>query len=820
MGDASETPLPVELEKAVERFDKRETRAIKAEGPAAQRSALAIAEKCLPDFAAGLTQGLAIKKVPSVHREFLATIRGLPVDVLALAILQSSLHSIAQRENFIEAAIRIGGQIGAECYARALTEHAPKRARLIASYARTKSNVASRRKAARTAAARANFKTKDWERTNCLLAGSWAIDKLCKILPGTFTVEGKAEHQFLTITKAAEAYADYIVTEVILKNPVWLPRPELPLPWTGWNDGGISDKRLTHHLNVMRSGHKQTRTAVSNAIRDGSMRPTLGALNSLQSVAWKINTRVLNVLHACVANKIEVPGLPSTTQIGAPEAARTWEDMDDDERKIWKRQTDEIRQANTRSKGSRVLLAEDLQTADMLDKHERFYTAMNMDWRGRVYSLASFNFQRDDRVRALFRFADGKPISEDGIYWLKVHVANHCDFDQISKRPFNERVGWVERNIAKITSVAKEPLRDRWWTEADNPFLFLAACMELEAALAEGVGYISHLPVSFDGACNGLQHLCAMTGAPEGKLVNLEPGPEPQDVYQSVADLVKKRLNTDLKDPTKRALARMCLDYVWAPDAPGRPRKTVKPSVMTYFYSSTRFGMTEQLRDDTMRPLEMDVLRKKLKVHPFGQDKGHAASKYLVQHIRACIEDVVKRPARAMAFLQSLARALAFEDKPVRWTTPAGLPWINRYHKSLIKPVRLWLHEFGVNTVSLADGYEQKIDRNKAANGVAPNFVHALDAAHLMLTVNAAVAEGITSIATVHDSYSCLPSQAARFRKIIREEFVRMYEKHDVLDEVYEQACDDLGVERLPFGLPDRGPLDIKAVLDAEYAFA
>jgi DNA-directed RNA polymerase len=43
------------------------------------------------------------------------------------------------------------------------------------------------------------------------------------------------------------------------------------------------------------------------------------------------------------------------------------------------------------------------------------------------------------------------------------------------------------------------------------------------------------------------------------------------------------------------------------------------------------------------------------------------------------------------------------------------------------------------------------------------------------------VAEGITSIAAVYDSFGCPPSRAERFRKIIREQFVRMYEEHDVL---------------------------------------
>jgi DNA-directed RNA polymerase len=58
----------------------------------------------------------------------------------------------------------------------------------------------------------------------------------------------------------------------------------------------------------------------------------------------------------------------------------------------------------------------------------------------------------------------------------------------------------------------------------------------------------------------------------------------------------------------------------------------------------------------------------------------------------------------------------------------------------------------------------------------------------LLRTVNAAVAEGIRSIATVHDSFGCLPSRAERFRKIIREQFVKMYEEHDVLAQVLEHG--------------------------------
>ena len=87
------------------------------------------------------------------------------------------------------------------------------------------------------------------------------------------------------------------------------------------------------------------------------------------------------------------------------------------------------------------------------------------------------------------------------------------------------------------------------------------------------------------------------------------------------------------------------------------------------------------------------------------------------------------------------------------------------------------------------------------------------------LLVNAAVAQGITSVATVHDSCGCLAAQAERFRRIIREQFVEMYEKNNVLAQVLAEAQRDVGDQKLP-SAPEPGGLDIRKVLDAGYAFA
>jgi DNA-directed RNA polymerase, mitochondrial len=297
--------------------------------------------------------------------------------------------------------------------------------------------------------------------------------------------------------------------------------------------------------------------------------------------------------------------------------------------------------------------------------------------------------------------------------------------------------------------------------------------------------------------------------------VNLIPGDTPQDIYEMVAEHVRWLAHED-QISEDADLAKLWLKH-------GISRKHVKRNVMAYFYGSEKWGMAEQLRDDFMRPLTKEVESGKRLEHPFGEDEGNAAVKYLARHVHFTIEKLIKRPAKTLAFLQTLAQTMSNEERYLQWATPAGFPWANRYYKQQTEQVRLRLRDT-VFRIKIATGEEEpEVDKTGAKNGVAANFVHACDAAHLMLTVNAAVDDGIKSIATVHDSFGCLPSQAERFREIIREQFVRMYKEHDVLAEVLEWARKDLGEpsnKRLPSGPPQKGSLNINEVLKAAFAFA
>jgi DNA-directed RNA polymerase len=113
----------------------------------------------------------------------------------------------------------------------------------------------------------------------------------------------------------------------------------------------------------------------------------------------------------------------------------------------------------------------------------------------------------------------------------------------------------------------------------------------------------------------------------------------------------------------------------------------------------------------------------------------------------------------------------------------------------------------------VADGTVPKTMDEKMLNAASPNFIHSLDAAHLMLTVLRANEEGIRDILTVHDSMACLASRAQRFGQIKRREFAMLYTAGDPLRALRDANVADPNL----YPLPERGNLDPLGIQNAEY---
>jgi DNA-directed RNA polymerase len=836
---------------AAERYLRAHDRTIRDQGLGASDGAQAIIRKHLTETAENVKAHKAdslVGKQADGLKDLMGTLDGLEDSLVALVALQIGLQCVADGHGMSRTFLMLGKALETEVWASGLRTYDGKLAARLEKLGKRRGAMGVRRQAVRSLAKSNGYESGPWTDPQRALAGRWLTEVLLK--GNVFKREdaeegGRDTSGTLTISPEVLAYSEAMTAHLLEAHPVPLPLLSKPKPWKGMRLPVDCNGR-TYEIPLIRKTCKVTLANVSKAIKSGRMDGVLEALTAIQSVAWSINTPVAEMVRWAYQEGIDVPGLPSKNDVPlpAPLSDEEYEAMSDGAKRLRRKDIASKKEKNRSLIGERSTLDRDLAIADILTrKGNQFYTVYNMDYRGRVYSACHFGFQRQDYVRAMFMFAEGKPLGERGAYWLMVHLANCGDFEKVSKKPFEERVQWVEDNEDRILSVGRNPKDDLWWTEADSPFLFLAACMEYARFWDwrwvdevhwdwEGKSFVSNIPVSFDGSCSGLQHLAAMTRCEDtAKLVNVSPTPKPSDVYQTVADKARVVIEAvSTSDDEFADVARLALDY-------GVTRSLVKRNVMTYSYSSPKYGMITQQMDDTMRPLSDQVTLGKLQVHPFevpadtfetkdggvAHVPGKKAAKFLGSVVFDTIEATVHKPAEAMRFLQSIAKALAHEGKPVVWHTPLGMPVTLRCPNMETTRIQLYLSDRGVKikTNINLDEETKGIDKRAASNAIAPSFVHSMDACHLQMVSLGAYRAGIKNMALVHDSFGCLAADADNYRVIIRSQFHWLYAMNDVLQDILTETCEqiDTNCHRMP-ELPEKGSLDISEVLNADYAFA
>jgi DNA-directed RNA polymerase len=148
-----------------------------------------------------------------------------------------------------------------------------------------------------------------------------------------------------------------------------------------------------------------------------------------------------------------------------------------------------------------------------------------------------------------------------------------------------------------------------------------------------------------------------------------------------------------------------------------------------------------------------------------------------------------------------------------------GFPVFQHYLSSRKQAVRTTLGDLGIRVTWREESAHK--DPTEMRNSIAPNFVHSQDAAHLMLTVQASVAEGILDFAAIHDSFGTHAARSADFARLIREAFVELYAGDTLADFLLQLA------EQLPANLaaelpepPPRGDFDIALVRESEFFFS
>ena len=233
---------------------------------------------------------------------------------------------------------------------------------------------------------------------------------------------------------------------------------------------------------------------------------------------------------------------------------------------------------------------------------------------------------------------------------------------------------------------------------------------------------------------------------------------------------------------------------------------------MTLAYGSKQYGFKENLLTDIIHPYVLD--------HPDNNPFLNAsqAAVYMAKLIWGAVATTVVKAVEGMEWLQKVARLICQSGEVVSWTTPNGFLVQQNYMKMRQECIKL---RFGGSQVRFYNQEEtDEIDNRRQQNGIAPNFIHSMDASHLQRVVVSEHLKGNRNFMMIHDSFGTDAAHAGSLYKTIREEFIGLYKDQNHLEGFLESVSyliDDL--DEVP-GLPKFGNLDLNLVAKSDFCFA
>lgn len=370
-----------------------------------------------------------------------------------------------------------------------------------------------------------------------------------------------------------------------------------------------------------------------------------------------------------------------------------------------------------------------------------------------------------------------------------------------------------------------------------------------------------------DGSCNGLQHYAALGRDVDGaRSVNLTRQDVPQDVYSDVlvkvlakieadANLSDEDLHSieeleigldeeegedcivaeDLVDVQHLAVVETKEEYAYAEKLRRKKaelkkkkkysnrdiarclqghvnRKVIKQTVMTSVYGVTRMGARTQIRNRLNEIFFPDTASKDQIIDAELETLVFLSGSYLADLVLISLSEMFSNANEIKQWLADSSHLVAAHDFPMAWITPLGLPCIQPYRKDKTYIVKTVLQQMSLSSHS--DDVPVKPQKQKSA--FPPNFVHSLDATHMLMTALEAKREGLI-FAAVHDSYWTHAGDIDTLSVILRDQFVELYSL-PILETLSESLQNRHPYITFP-PLPSRGDFDINEVKKSTYFF-
>ena len=117
----------------------------------------------------------------------------------------------------------------------------------------------------------------------------------------------------------------------------------------------------------------------------------------------------------------------------------------------------------------------------------------------------------------------------------------------------------------------------------------------------------------------------------------------------------------------------------------------------------------------------------------------------------------------------------------VVWTTPLGLPVVQPYRQKTSHIIPTYLQNVFITDPNIID----EVNSRKQMTAFPPNYIHSLDATHMLLSAIECNKKGLT-FAAVHDSFWTHPSDVDTLNEILRDAFINLHSS-DLISKLYEE---------------------------------
>lgn len=219
---------------------------------------------------------------------------------------------------------------------------------------------------------------------------------------------------------------------------------------------------------------------------------------------------------------------------------------------------------------------------------------------------------------------------------------------------------------------------------------------------------------------------------------------------------------------------------------------------MTYVYGATLKGTAEFIENYVEAELKL--------VWP-DDIKSFQYAMYAARKLFQGIAATVPAAASAMQWLRDVAKQQP-SGKRMQWRTPTGFLVQHDYQDYV--DTRIVVKSCGVVKMTVRE-LLNGTRPHSMQNAIAPNFVHAMDGSHLTTTAHKMKERGLAIVA-IHDSFGTHPCDVPAMHECIRTGFVQLYTNRSILGEF---LWDVQGIGEPP----ERGTLNLDAVLDSEFFF-